>query len=149
MLSVSLITNSAGAASYFGEKDDKNNENYYAQKDVAAEWHGKGAAELGLKGEVEPDQFKNVLDGKLPNGVNLGRIGQDGENEHKAGWDLTFSAPKSVSIMAEVAGDTRLIEAHKQAIKATLDIIEERAAMTRIKVNGEIEKQATGNLVIV
>jgi len=148
MLSVSQITNSAGAASYFGEKDDKNHDDYYAREDVSAEWHGKGAAELGLLGEVNPEHFKEVLEGKLGNGVTLGRVGHNGETEHKAGWDLTFSAPKSVSILAEIGGDSRLIDAHKEAVKATLDIIESRAAFTRVKSGGEIEQQLTQNLVI-
>ncbi len=46
--------------------------------------------------------------------ADLTRI-QDGANKHRPGYDLTFSAPKSVSVMAMLGGDKRLIDAHNQA----------------------------------
>lgn len=55
------------------------------------------------------EQFKTLLDGKLPDG------------QQSKAWDFTFSAPKSVSIMALVAGDRRLIDAHQGAVKTALD----------------------------
>lgn len=111
--SVSALTSSGQAASYY-EADD-----YYAGDVLSpSEWQGKGAEELGLSGDVGRDQFRDLLDGKVAD-QQLGTT-RDGKLEHRPGWDVTLSAPKSVSIMAEVAGDRRLIAAHGAAVKTAL-----------------------------
>ncbi len=74
-------------------------------------WAGRGAEQLGLQGSVDKDVFTRLLEGKLPDGADLSRM-QDGSNKHRPGYDLTFSAPKSVSVMAMLGGDKRLIDAH-------------------------------------
>ena len=91
---------------------------YYAKDSpehlAASAWAGKGAEALGLEGPVNPDTFKAVLEGEVPDGSGkrLGRrIGND-EIHHRPGRDLTFSAPKSVSLAALVGGDGRIVEAH-------------------------------------
>src|SRR3546814_19306157 len=64
------------------------------------------------------------------------------------GWDVTLSAPKSVSIMAEVAGDRRLIAAHGEAVRTAMAHIERHMAATRIRDGGTVNREATGNLVV-
>uniref|UniRef100_UPI00207BDDD4 relaxase domain-containing protein n=1 Tax=Escherichia coli TaxID=562 RepID=UPI00207BDDD4 len=59
----------------------------------------RGAEQLGLQGSVDKDVFTRLLEGRLPDGADLSRM-QDGSNRHRPGYDLTFSAPKSVSMMA-------------------------------------------------
>lgn len=143
MLSISVIKNSQAAASYYEQQDD-----YYSEQGKApTEWVGEGAAALGLSGEVDPAQFKQLLEGRLPDGTELGRGGKDSGREHKAGWDLTFSAPKSVSIVGLAGGDTRLIEAHEAAVKAALATIEKEFVQTRVKVNGQVHTERTGKMV--
>jgi conjugative relaxase-like TrwC/TraI family protein len=139
---ISAISNSAQASSYY-EADD-----YYAGDGLSpSEWQGAGAEALGLSGEVERDQFREMLDGKLTNGQQLGTV-RDGPVQHRPGWDVTMSAPKSVSIMAEVAGDRRLIGAHDSAVKSALAFAERHAAATRIRDGGKVERQQTNNLTI-
>ena len=139
---ISAISSSAQASSYY-EADD-----YYAGDGLSpSEWQGAGADALELSGEVERDQFRELLDGKLPIGQQLGTV-RDGANQHRPGWDVTMSAPKSVSIMAEVAGDRRLIGAHDRAVKSALAFAERHAAATRIRDGGTVERQQTGNLTI-
>jgi len=76
---------------------------YYAKDDPehrqASAWAGRGAAEIGLEGPVDPDAFRAVLEGKVPDGSGrrLGRRGREGEIAHRPGRDLTLSAPKNVS----------------------------------------------------
>ncbi|MES2676887.1 MAG: MobF family relaxase [Pseudomonadota bacterium] len=144
MLSVSKIKNSKGASHYFA-KDD-----YYAKDDPNHQqlsgWYGKGAKILGLSGEVNPKIFEKILAGNLPNGKQIGLI-KDGEFIHDSGRDLTFSAPKSVSIMALIYNDKRLIEAHKIAVKSTLDEIEKNYLKTRIKQDGITNTITTNNLI--
>lgn len=139
--SVSALTSSAQASSYY-EADD-----YYAEGGLSpSEWQGKGAEELGLSGDVDRDAFRELLDGKVA-GQQLGTV-RDGQLEHRPGWDVTLSAPKSVSIMAEVAGDRRLIEAHGQAVKTALAHVETQMAATRVRHGGRVTREATGNLVV-
>ena len=133
MLSIGALTSAAQGARYY-EQDG-----YYAKDDPehreASGWAGRGAEELGLKGPVDPETFRAVLEGKVPDGsgTELGRRGKDGEILHRPGRDLTFSAPKSVSLAALVGGDRRIVEVHDRAVAATLAWVEKNAAETRMK----------------
>ena len=139
---IGAITSSAAASSYY-EADD-----YYADGGLSpSEWRGEGAKDLGLAGEVDRDAFRDLLDGKMPDGQQLGTT-RDGKLEHRPGWDVTLSAPKSVSIMAEVAGDRRLVGAHDRAAKVALAFAERHASATRIREDGKVERHQTGNLVV-
>jgi conjugative relaxase-like TrwC/TraI family protein len=139
---ISAISSSAQASSYY-EADD-----YYAGDGLSpSEWQGAGADALGLSGEVERDQFREMLDGKMPSGQQLGTV-RDGANQHRPGWDVTMSAPKSVSIMAEVSGDRRLVGAHDRAVKCALAFAERHTAATRVRDGGVVNRQQTGNLTI-
>ena len=138
---VSGLTSSAQAASYY-EADD-----YYAQGGQSpSSWEGKAADDLGLEGEVDRDTFRALLDGKIA-GRQLGTM-RDGQLEHRPGWDLTLSAPKSVSIMALVAGDKRLIAAHGAAVRTALTHVEHHMAATRIRADGDVTREVTGKLAI-
>ena len=133
MLSIGAISSAAQGARYY-EQDG-----YYARDDPghhdASAWAGRGAEELGLEGPVDPETFREVLEGRIPDGsgARLGRRGRDGEVQHRPGRDLTFSAPKSVSVAALVGGDARIVDVHDRAVKATLDWVERNAAETRMK----------------
>jgi conjugative relaxase-like TrwC/TraI family protein len=134
------LKSAAAAASYY-ENDD-----YYSEKgDAPSEWFGKGAAQQGLSGDVDRAAFVQALDGITADGEQLGTM-REGELQHRAGWDMTFSAPKSVSIMAEVAGDRRLIAAHDTAVRAALSYVEEHGAATRIRTGGKVGTVETGSL---
>ena len=138
---VSGLTSSAQAASYY-EADD-----YYAEGGQSpSAWEGQAAEELGLDGEVDRDTFRALLDGKVA-GRQLGTI-RDGKLEHSPGWDLTLSAPKSVSVMALVAGDNRLIAAHGAAVRTALSHVERHMAATRIRADGSVTREMTGKLAI-
>lgn len=139
--SVSALTGAGQAASYY-EADD-----YYAEGGLApSEWFGEAASALGLEGEVDREQFAALLEGQV-GGKQLGTM-RDGRTEHRPGWDITLSAPKSVSIMAELAGDKRLIAAHGAAVKVALAHVEKHMAATRVREGGEVRREVTGNLAI-
>ena len=131
--SIGAVAAPAQGASYY-ERDG-----YYAKDDAehreASGWAGRGAEELGLKGPVDPDTFRAVLEGKVPDGsgTELGRRGKDGDILHRPGRDLTLSAPKSVSLAALVGGDTRVVDAHDRAVARTLAWFEKNVAETRMK----------------
>lgn len=119
---------------------------YYTKgADEHSEWGGKLAAELGLEGKVDPAIFKELLAGKVED-QQLGRRRANGEIQHHPGWDFAVNAPKSVSIMALVAGDQRIVEAHEQAVGVALSYLEEHATM-RHRVDGEVTEKTTGRLI--
>ena len=62
--------------------------------------------------------------------IRLGRV-RDGEHQHRPGFDLTLSAPKTVSLEALLYGDRRVLGAHDAAVKATLDWLERDLLQTR------------------
>ncbi|MCY4028861.1 MAG: conjugative relaxase [Acidobacteria bacterium] len=131
--SIDAVASPAQGVSYY-EKDS-----YHAKdSDVhraASAWAGKGAAELGLQGPVDPDTFRVVLEGEIPDGSGkrLGKRGKEGEIHHRPGRDLTSSAPESVSLAALIGGDERIVEAHGRAVAGTFDWFERNAAETRMQ----------------
>lgn len=137
MLSISSIK---GDAAYYSHED-----NYYASGSLESRWMGDGAEQLGLKGEVANGDMDEVRQGMLPDGTDLSRM-VDGVNKHRAGYDLTFSAPKSVSVMALVGEDRRFVDAHNQAVKVVMEEVEQLVS-ARITEEGKTETVLTGSMV--
>ncbi|GCO18071.1 hypothetical protein BvCms2894_01143 [Escherichia coli] len=127
MMSIAQVRSAGSAGNYYTDKD-----NYYVLGSMGERWAGQGAEQLGLQGSVDKDVFTRLLEGRLPDGADLSRM-QDGRNRHRPGYDLTFSAPKSVSMMAMLGGDKRLIEAHNQAVDFAVRQVEALAS-TRVMV---------------
>ena len=131
--SIGAVASPAQGITYY-ERDG-----YYAKDDpehrAASAWTGRGAEVLGLEGPVDPDVFKSVLAGEVPDGTGrrLGRRNKDGDLHHRPGRDVTFSAPKSASLVALVGGDRRVIDAHDRAVARALAWIENHAVETRMK----------------
>ena len=105
----------------------------------ASTWHGQGAVALGLHpGEpVGARAFERLLQGQvIGTRLRLGRL-RDGQYEHRPGFDITFSAPKSVSLAALLPtkehphGDRSVRRAHNAAVRETLDWIEGTLLETR------------------
>ena len=148
--SIGSVASPSQGAHYY-ERDG-----YYAKDSpehrAGSAWAGRGAAELGLQGQVEPDTFSQVLAGEVPDGSGqrLGRrIGQ-GKIHHRPGRDLTFSAPKSVSLAAMVGGDERIVDAHDRAVKKSLGWFEKNVAETRVQnaATGQMERMRNQKTVI-
>jgi conjugative relaxase-like TrwC/TraI family protein len=130
---------------------------YYAEGEkVIGRWQGRGAEVLGLSGEVLTEDFEALRQGLDP-GTNeflrqrhsADRMNFAGEVESRGRhlYDFTISAPKSVSIMAIVGGDERLIKAHQKAVGDALEELENHAA-TRVRASGANTDRTTGNLAI-
>src|SRR5215469_6984550 len=91
MLSISKpFKATAKAVAYYVE--------YYTTKHEGV-WFGEGAERLSIAGKVTPEQFESLLLGRHPDGTPLVQIQNWKNRERQAGWDLTFSAPKSVSVL--------------------------------------------------
>ena len=131
--SIGAVASPAQGVSYY-ERDG-----YYAKDDPAhrdaSAWTGKGAEALGLEGPVDPDTFRSALAGEVPDGTGrlLGRRDREGNVHHRPGRDVTFSAPKSVSLAALIGGDGRIVAAHDRAVRRSLAWIEADVVETRMK----------------
>ena len=139
--------NVEGAKMYF--QNHYSVRDYYAEDESLSNGYllGKGAQALGLNGnEITAEQFDRLLQGRDPtSGAVLRAKATHGDTE-RAGWDVTLSPPKSVSIQALVGGDRRLIEADRQAaIRAIQEV--EPCALSR--QHGGSEWVQAGNVVAV
>jgi conjugative relaxase-like TrwC/TraI family protein len=145
MLSAKVLTRQdiGRAANYYEDAAD----DYYAKEGAAAEWQGRGAELLGLAGPVDRDRFKELLAGRIGQVLRVSRGSTRDDMKERIGIDLTFSAPKSVSVQALVSGDGRVVQAHDRAVNAALRIAEEKA-MARQKVHGKAQVERTSNLII-
>ena len=145
MLSHQVLTRkSIGAlASYYGDGAD----DYYAKEGESMEWQGEGAKALGLTGEVDAQRFKELLAGEISPGVKIIRTDTRNDSKERIGIDLTFSAPKSVSLQALIGGDAAIIKAHDMAVTKAIALAEQRA-QARKKEGGITMVEDTGNLVV-
>jgi len=136
MLKISQSLGSSQVKDYY-TKEYLAKENYWQQDaEAPGQWHGKLAEDMGLVGAIDYQSFSNLADGKNAAGDtqlvrHIDRAGYINEQgtlvrpvEHRAAWDATFSAPKSVSLTALVGGDERIIEAHRQAVDVALSRLE-------------------------
>ena len=144
MLTISKPLSAGQAQTYHKEEFANAEENYYSEEDrIRGEWHGKLAKEWGLQSEVQEEHFGRLTHGQHPlTGEQLVRhqtareyVNGRGETvstmDHRAGWDATFSAPKSVSLTALVGGDDRVRQAHRESVKVAGAHVEGRRAEQR------------------
>lgn len=126
-------------------------DNYYTRSNHVenSAWFGQGAAELSLFGMVDGEAFTRLLEGRAPDGTTLLKTRAEGHSgKQRAGIDMTFSAPKSVSLAALVAGDGRVEAAHRRAVEQALKIAEERYSMTRSGGHQYRRSEVAGNLIV-
>ena len=157
MISMHAIASGSAAAAYHDTafaRDGATNQadNYYVNEQAQAKWQGQGAYILGLEGQtVNTSDFVTLLDGKIQN-PNTGEIQDLAANskgaDRRAGMDFTVSAPKSVSIVGLVGGDSRVLDAHHGANTAAMRWLEKHGALIRVKnASGGNTKVQTGNLL--
>src|SRR6266540_6615154 len=137
MLTISKPHSAGQARRYHAEEFHNARDNYYSEGEVIrGVWYGQLAERWGLAGNVREGQFERIAEGQHPvTGEQLVRhqTARETKNargetvttmEHRAGWDATFSAPKSVSITALVGGDDRVREAHRESVRVALNELE-------------------------
>jgi conjugative relaxase-like TrwC/TraI family protein len=157
MLTVSKPLSSSQAQTYHAREFMSAEQNYWKQGDtILGEWQGGMAERYGLAGAIDELRFARLSEGQNPlTGEQLVRhrngheyTTADGTTvkpvEHRAGWDATFSAPKSVSLTALVGGDDRVREAHRQAVTTALTELER---YTQARIGGNHAAETTGNFV--
>ncbi|MBZ0071422.1 MAG: relaxase domain-containing protein [Gammaproteobacteria bacterium] len=141
MMSISSRT-AAGAVSYYVHmQKDESPEDYYAKEGVGT-WHGTGALALGLAGDVDAKDFANLCAGWSPAGAALSQ--NAGDEGRRAGWDLTYSAPKSVSIVWGL-GDEHMRAAMQRlqdrAVRRSVGYLQNNAIITRRGSGGAVRER--------
>jgi conjugative relaxase-like TrwC/TraI family protein len=137
MLTFSKALSATQARTYHAREFTSETQNYWSRDQQGhSEWQGSLAREWGLHGSVADRQFALLSEGQHPESAvqlvkhqpartyenEYGK--QITSTEHRAGWDATFSAPKSVSVTALVGGDERVRDAHRESVRVALHELE-------------------------
>jgi conjugative relaxase-like TrwC/TraI family protein len=157
VLTISKPLSATQAQTYHRKEFTAKEQNYWSQRgEIAGEWQGRLAEKFGLAGAVSAEEFARLSQGQHPQtGEQLVRQRASYEYtdaggktvktmEHRAGWDATFSAPKSVSLTALVGGDDRVREAHRESVRIALDHLEH---YTMARIGGNHPAEATARFV--
>jgi len=147
MLSIGKLA--LGQQRYYEQSVAQGQDDYYSGRGEApGEWTGTGAGELGLAGTVNAGQFNALLEGRDPRVADL-RLRASNSEPSIAAFDLTFSAPKSVSVLFAVAPtevSAALVECHEEAVRSALGYLEETAVFVR-RGKGGVRFEHGGGLI--
>ena len=133
MLTISKPLSASQARTYHAREFASKQQNYWSRDNQGhSEWQGRLARQWNLAGPVAAEHFARLSEGQHPytekqlvrhqiSRTYEGKFGKEVTSvEHRAGWDATFSAPKSVSITALVGGDDRVRVAHRESVRTAL-----------------------------
>src|ERR1700744_3641526 len=149
---------SAGQVRTYHEREFASERQNYGSRDQQgySEGQGKLAEQWGLSGAVGDEHFARLTEGQHPrteaqlvrhqaSKTYEGKFGREVTSvEHRAGWDATFSAPKSVSLTALVGGDERVREAHRESVRVALNELER---YTQARIGNIHAPETTGKLI--
>jgi conjugative relaxase-like TrwC/TraI family protein len=157
MLTISKPLSSGQALTYHAREFASNQQIYWSRdRHIHSEWQGRLAQQWGLDGAVGSEHFARLSEGQHPeSGLQLVKHQPartyDNEYgiritsaEHRAGWDATFSAPKSVSLTALVGGDDRVREAHRESVRVALAELER---YTQARIGNIHSPETTGKFI--
>ena len=157
MLTISKPLSAGQAQNYHAKEFTAKEQNYWSERGViTGEWQGRLASQFGVAGAVSAEEFSKLSQGQHPaTGEQLVRQrasyeyqDADGKTvktmEHRAGWDATFSAPKSVSLSALVGGDENVRVAHRESVRMALDQFE---MYTQARIGGNHVPETTAKFI--
>jgi conjugative relaxase-like TrwC/TraI family protein len=157
MLTISKPLSASQARTYHEREFASEKQNYWSRDQQGhSEWQGQLAEQWKLAGAVESEHFARLSEGQHPHtAVQLvrhqvsrtyeGKFGKEVTTaEHRAGWDATFSAPKSVSLTALVGGDGRVREAHRESVRTALRELER---YTQARIGNVHAPETTGKFI--
>src|ERR1700678_2697375 len=154
MLTLSKPLSASQVRTYHEREFASERQNYWSRDQQGhSELQGKLAERWGLEGAVGSERFARLTEGQHPHTETQlvrhqvsktyeGKFGREVTSvEHRAGWDATFSAPKSVSLTALVGGDERVREAHRESVRVALNELER---YTQARIGGNHPPETTG-----
>src|SRR5229473_592913 len=158
MLTISKPLSASQAQTYHVREFASQEQNYWSRDQRGhSEWQGRLAEQWGLQGGVGSEHFARLSEGQHPHTEEQlirhqvsrtyeGKFGREvTSTEHRAGWDGTFSAPKSVSLTALVGRDDRVREAHRESVRVALRELER---YTQARIGGNLPAETTGKWVV-
>ena len=157
MLTISKPLSASQAQTYHVREFASQEQNYWSRDQQGhSEWQGRLAEQWGLQGGVGSEHFARLSEGQHPHTEEQlvrhqvsrtyeGKFGREVTSaEHRAGWDATFSAPKSVSLTALVGGDDRVREAHRESVRVALQELER---YTQARIGNVHAPETTGKFI--
>jgi conjugative relaxase-like TrwC/TraI family protein len=157
MLTISKPLSASQARTYHAREFAAHEQNYWSRDQQGhSEWQGRLADHWGLQGGVDSEHFARLSEGQHPHTEEQlvrhqvsrtyeGKFGSEVTSvEHRAGWDATFSAPKSVSLTALVGGDDRVRESHRESVRAALQELER---YTQARIGNVHAPETTGKFI--
>src|SRR3984957_16433668 len=157
MLTISKPLSASQAQTYHVREFASQEQNYWSRDQQGhSEWQGRLAEQGGLQGGVGSEHFARLSEGQHPHTEEQlirhqvsrtyeGKFGREVTSaEHRAGWDATFSAPKSVSVTALVGGDDRMREAHRESVRTALQELER---YTQARIGNVHAPETTGKFI--
>jgi conjugative relaxase-like TrwC/TraI family protein len=157
MLTISKPFSASQARTYHAREFAAHEQNYWSRDQQGhSEWQGRLAEQWGLHGAVGSEHFARLSEGQHPETeaqivrhqtakTYEGKFGKEVTSvEHRAGWDATFSAPKSVSLTALVGGDDRAREAHRESVRVALRELER---YTQARIGNVHAPETTGKFI--
>ena len=157
MLTISKPLSASQARTYQAREFAAHEQNYWSRDQQGhSEWQGRLTEQWGLHGPVGSEHFARLSEGQHPHTEEQlvrhqvsrtyeGKFGREVTSaEHRAGWDATFSAPKSVSLTALVGGDDRVREAHRESVRVALSELER---YTQARIGNVHAPETTGKFI--
>jgi conjugative relaxase-like TrwC/TraI family protein len=157
MLTISTPLSASQARTYHAREFAAQEQNYWSRDQQGhSEWQGRLAEQWKLTGAVEAEHFARLSEGQHPHTEEQlvrhqvsrtyeGKFGKEVTSaEHRAGWDATFSAPKSVSLTVLVGGDERVREAHRESVRVALRELER---YTQARIGNVHAPETTGKFI--
>jgi len=157
MLTISKPLSASQVRTYHEREFASERQNYWSRDQQGhSEWQGKLAEQWGLDGPIGNEHFARLTEGQHPHmeaqlvrhqvsKTYEGKFGKEVTSvEHRAGWDATFSGPKSVSLTALVGGDERVREAHRESVRVALTELEK---YTQARIGNVHAPETTGKFV--
>jgi conjugative relaxase-like TrwC/TraI family protein len=157
MLTISKPLSASQARTYHAREFAAQAQNYWSRDQQGhSEWQGRLTEQWGLHGAVGSEHFARLSEGQHPHTEEQlvrhqvsrtyeGKFGREVTSaEHRAGWDATFSAPKSVSLTALVGGDDRVREAHRESVRVALSELER---YTQARIGNVHAPETTGKFI--
>jgi conjugative relaxase-like TrwC/TraI family protein len=158
MLQISKALSATKLQDYHKREFTSPDQSYWSQgQQVQGQWQGQLAEKFGLSGAVGAEEFQRLSEGQHPytaeqlvlHRQSFEYPNADGKTvtsvQHRAGWDATFSPPKSVSLTALVGGDERIRTAHSEAVTIALTELER---YTQARLGGNHPAETTGQFVV-
>jgi len=157
MLTISKPLSASQARTYHAREFAAHEQNYWSRDQQGhSEWQGRLAEQWNLTGAIAAEHFARLSEGQHPyteeqlvrhqvSRTYEGKFGREVTSaEHRAGWDATFSAPKSVSLTALVGGDDRVREAHRESVRMALRELER---YTQARIGNVHAPETTGKFI--